>query len=65
MSRKRRNRRIRRFIRNGLLTLSVIMAIVVFILASFQFTISNPIGTLALILSGGYILTFVWANEED
>ena len=61
----KRKRRIRRIIRNGLLALSVIMAMVVFVHCSFQFVITNPLGTLGLLLSGGYILLFLWANEEE
>lgn len=67
MSRKAmgKNRRLRRFVRNGLLTLSVIVAIVIFILASFQLTLANPLGILAMVVSGGYILMFWRANEDE
>jgi hypothetical protein len=58
------SRKTKRFIRNGLLTLSVAVAMVVFVFASMQFVATNPWGTLALVLSGGYILAFWWANEE-
>lgn len=44
-------------IKNGLLILSVIMAMVVFVLAAMKF---NP---LLALLSGGYILLFCWVNE--
>ena len=57
-------RKTKRFIRNGLLTLSVAVAMVIFVFSSMQFVVTNPWGTLALVLSGGYILAFWWANEE-
>ena len=60
----RKNKRLKRVIRNGLLTLSVIVAIVLFILASFQLSITNPIGMLVMVLAGGYILAFWYANDE-
>lgn len=60
----KKNRRIRRYIRNGLLTLSVIVAMVLFVLASFQLCLSNVHGIVAMLLSGGYILAFWYANDE-
>lgn len=66
MRRKNRKfRKLRRFIRNGLLTLSVIVAMVIFILASFKLTFEHPQTVLTMVLSGGYIMVFVWANEVE
>lgn len=53
-----------RKLKNGLLILSVIVAMVVFILSAMQLTITNPYGMIALVLSGGYILTFWYQNDE-
>ena len=58
-----RRTRFRRKLRNGLLYLSLIIAAIIFVMASMQFVISNPWGTLALVLSGGYIITFCAVNE--
>ncbi len=60
-----RRRRTKRILRNGLLYLTFITAIVIYILASLQIAVMNPFGTLALVLSGGYILMFLWANEVE
>ena len=60
----KKNRRLRRALRNGLLTLSVIVAMVLFVLASFQLSLANPFGVLTMVLSGGYILAFWYANDE-
>lgn len=60
-----KRRKIRNRIRNGLLTLSVVIAIIIFVLASVQLTITNPFGVLGMILSGSYILLFCWANEDE
>ena len=59
-----RNRRLRRYIRNGLLTLSVIVAIVIYILSAIQLSLTNIQGLIAMLLSGGYILAFWYANDE-
>lgn len=59
-----RNRRLRRYIRNGLLTLSVIVAIVIYILSAIQLSLTNIHGLIAMLVSGGYILTFWYANDE-
>ena len=61
----KKNRKLRRFIRNGLLTLSVIVAIVIFILSAFQLSLANPIGVLVSVVSAGYILTFCAVNEVE
>ena len=61
---KKPNKKKNRKLRNGLLILSVIVAMVVFILSAMQLTITNPYGMIALVLSGGYILTFWYQNDE-
>ncbi len=61
---KKKNRKFIRFIRKGLLILSVMLAMVLFVLSAMQLSITNPLGMLTMVLSGGYILTFLWANEE-
>ena len=61
---KKPNKKKSRKLRNGLLILSVIVAMVVFILSAMQLTITNPYGMIALVLSGGYILTFWYQNDE-
>lgn len=60
----KKNKKLRRVIRNGLLTLSVIVAMVLFVLASFQLCLSNIHGMVTMLLSGGYILAFWYANDE-
>ena len=60
----KKNRRIKRIIRNALLTLSVVVAFVIYVLASMQLCITNPLGLLAMVVSGGYILMFWEANED-
>ena len=61
---KKPNKKKNRKLRNGLLILSVIVAMVAFILSAMQLTITNPYGMIALVLSGGYILTFWYQNDE-
>jgi hypothetical protein len=61
---KKTKRKIKRIIRNGLLYLTLFLAMVVFVCASLQIVIANPFGTLAIVLSGGYILAFTYANCE-
>lgn len=65
VKRRLNTRRIKRFIRTGLLTLSFVVAMVIFVLASFQTTLANPFGILAMVLSGGYILAFWSANDDE
>ena len=60
-----KNRKLRKIIRKGLLVLSVIVAMVLFILASFQLSLTNPIGMLTMVLSGGYILAFWSVNDNE
>lgn len=60
----RKKRRVKRHIRNGLLTLSVIVAMVIYILSAFQLSLSNIHGLVAMLVSGGYILAFWYANDE-
>lgn len=50
-------------IRNTLLKLSLVMAMVIFVLSSVQVMKATPVSTLSLVLSGGYILLFCWVNE--
>lgn len=61
----KKNRKLRRVIRNGLLTLSVIVAMVLFVLASFQLSLANPYGMVTMVLTGGYILAFWSANDDE
>lgn len=61
----KKNRRIRRYIRNGLLTLSVIVAIVIYILSAIQLSLTNIQGLIAMLVSGGYILAFWSANDDE
>ena len=59
-----KRRKIRRAIRKGLLVLSLIVAMVLFILASFQLSITNPYGMVTMFLTGVYILAFWWVNDD-
>jgi Ca2+/Na+ antiporter len=52
-------------VRNGLLYLSVIIAAVLFVLASFKLSILNTREMLVMLLSGGYILLFCHVNEVE
>jgi uncharacterized membrane protein YhaH (DUF805 family) len=57
------SRRTKRFIRKTFLYFTVMLAIVLFVLASFQLSLSNPIGMAVMVVTGVYISTFVYANE--
>jgi pilus assembly protein TadC len=59
------NRRTKRFIRRTFLIFTVMLAIILFVLASFQLSLSNPIGMAVMVLTGGYISTFVYVNEGE
>lgn len=61
----KKKRRVWRKIRNGLLYLSLIVAIIIFVMSSVYFVLTNPIWTLLLVLSGGYIVTFCAVNEVE
>ncbi len=58
-----KKRRSKRFIRNSFIWISVIFAICVFVSCSLHFIVDDLLRTIALIVSGGYILAFLWANE--
>jgi uncharacterized membrane protein YhaH (DUF805 family) len=57
------SRRTKRFIRKAFLIFTVLLAIVFFVLASFQLSLSNPIGMAVMVVTGAYISTYVYANE--
>lgn len=61
----KKNKKLRRIIRKGLLVLSVILAMVLFVLSAMQLSITNPIGMITMILTGSYILLFWERNSED
>ena len=62
---EKRKRKNKSKIKNGLICLSVALAIVIFVLSATQLTFTNPWGMLAMVLTGGYILTFCWVNEVE
>lgn len=55
----------KRVIRNGLIYLSVVVAAVLFVLASFKLSVLNTREMLVMLLSGGYILLFCHVNEVE
>ena len=60
-----KKRKLKRIIRNGLLYLSLIVATIIFIMASMYFVVTNPLVTMTLDLSGAYIITFCAVNEVE
>lgn len=59
-----RKRKFRK-VRDALLVISVVLAFIIFLMASVQLTLSAPISLLIWVLSLGYILAFCWANEVE
>lgn len=60
-----KRRGFKRKLRNGLLYLTLVLAGIIFVMASVQLVFSNAFGTLALALSGGYIVTFCTVNDIE
>jgi hypothetical protein len=60
----KKNKKLRRIIRKGLLILSVIVAMVLFVLSAMQMCITNPIGMITMFVAGAYIITFWCVNDE-
>ena len=50
-------------LRNGMLYLSFIMAMIIFVLASLQIVLADVWGSIALVITGGYIITFCAVND--
>lgn len=61
---RRKNRRLRKLFKNTFLILTVLLAMVLFVLASFQLSLANPIGMAVMVLAGCYISIFVYVNER-
>lgn len=63
MKKRKRKNKVLREIKNIVISLMFVVAIIVFVMSSMQMVIANPYGTIGAIASAGYILLFCWAND--
>lgn len=59
------NRRTKKFIKNTIIIFGLLLAMVVFVLASMHLLFKDTVATLVMIGSGFYISMFVYANEVE
>lgn len=62
---RRKNRKLRKLIKNTLVIFGLILAMVLFVMASMHLVIKDTVATLVMIVSGFYISMFVYVNEVE